>query len=120
MSNTSSGSERLKFIKEQKVKFNHCDFAGIVFYPRFFEMLNELVEDWFDEALGYSFLKMHPNNGVPTADIKIKFKSPARLGDILKKELWIVTISDRSITYAYQFTQNETIVLEGTAVIVNV
>ena len=31
------------------IRFRHCDAAGIVFYPRYFEMMNDLVEDWFAE-----------------------------------------------------------------------
>lgn len=120
MSNLPSTSENLKFVKDQKIKFSHCDFAGIVFYPRFLEMLNELVEDWFDEVLDYSFLKMHPNGGVPTVDLKVKFKSPARLGDILTKTLCVVELSDKSVTYGFQFTNMDKTVLEGTAVLVNV
>ena len=32
------------FERNKRVRFAHCDPAGIVFYPRYFEMLNELVE----------------------------------------------------------------------------
>ena len=32
------------FTKQEKIKFKHVDYAGIVFYPRFLEMLNDLVE----------------------------------------------------------------------------
>ena len=28
------------------VRFAHCDPAGIVFFPRYMEMFNNLVEDW--------------------------------------------------------------------------
>jgi hypothetical protein len=38
-----------QFTKQEKVRFQHVDYAGIVFYPRFLEMLNCLVEDWFEE-----------------------------------------------------------------------
>ena len=34
------------------IRFQHCDPAGIVFYPRFFEFTNQVVEDWFEEELG--------------------------------------------------------------------
>ena len=39
------------FTKKEKVRFQHVDYAGIVFYPRFLEMLNNLVEDFYEEAL---------------------------------------------------------------------
>ena len=31
------------------VRFEHCDAAGIMFYPRFFALVNEMVEEWFAE-----------------------------------------------------------------------
>ena len=34
------------------VRFEHCDAAGIIFYPRFFALVNETVEDWFCRASG--------------------------------------------------------------------
>ena len=108
------------FSKEQKVKFSHCDFAGIVFYPRFMEMLNELVEDWFEEALGYSFLSMHPNNGIPTVDLQVQFRTAARLGDVLTKKLWVTELTEKSLTYAFEFTCKDKTILKGTAVLVHV
>ena len=36
---------------EVLVQFAHCDPAGIVFYARYFEIINEVVEDWFEDAL---------------------------------------------------------------------
>ena len=76
-----------EFIKQEKVRFQHVDYAGIVFYPRFLEMLNCLVEDWFEEALERPFSKMHETNGIPTVDLKIQFRNAARLGEILTKKL---------------------------------
>ena len=77
------------FNKQEKVRFQHVDYAGIVFYPRFLEMLNGLVEDWFEEALDQPFSKMHETNGIPTVDLKVQFKNAARLGEILTKKLWV-------------------------------
>ena len=78
-----------QFTKQEKVRFQHVDYAGIVFYPGFLEMLNCLVEDWFEEALDRPFSKMHETNGIPTVDLKIQSKNAARLGEILTKKLWV-------------------------------
>ena len=50
------------------VLFRHCDVAGIVFYPRYVEMVNDVIERWLDEALGCSFKEMHLERhaGIPT------------------------------------------------------
>ena len=59
----------MAFTTQRKVRFQHCDPAGIVFYPRYFEMINSVVEDWFEEVLQHDFNKLHVESGtgVPTA-----------------------------------------------------
>lgn len=109
------------FIKEEQIRFRHTDFAGIVFYPRFLEMLNDLVEDWFDEALDRPFSKIHETNGIPTVDLKIQFKNAARIGEILTKKLWVKELKSSSVVCGFHFVnQQEKTVLEGEVTLVNV
>lgn len=121
----------MQFIKQEKVRFQHIDYAGIVFYPRFLEMLNGLVEDWFEEALERPFSKMHDprqsrtgqgqTNGIPTVDLKIQFKNAARLGEILTKKLWVKELKNSSILCGFQFeNESNNLVLEGEVTLVNV
>lgn len=67
-----------------RVEFNHCDPAGIVFYPRYFEMINATVERFFAQ-LGWSFGKIHLEMGcgVPLVKIGAEFLAPSRLSDDL-------------------------------------
>lgn len=108
------------FTKKQKVKFQHCDAAGIVFYPRFMEMLNELVEDWFEEELGFPFKELHHGEGIPTADLKVAFVSPARLGDVFVKSLTVSKLGNSSLTYNFKFAFEDRIVLQGECILVHV
>src|SRR5690554_6148208 len=109
------------FIKEEKIRFQHIDYAGIVFYPRFLEMLNCLVEDWFEEALDRPFSKIHETNGIPTVDLKVQFKKAARLGEILTKKLWVKELKNSSVVCGFQFINQQTeTVLEGEVTLVNV
>ena len=108
-----------QFRKEEKIRFQHCDFAGIVFYPRYFVMINDLVEDWFDEALNCSFNDMHPLRGVPTVNINIDFKLPARLGDVMIKSLCVLKLGERSMTIGIEFSLNNQIILQGTGTLVH-
>ena len=67
-----------------QIEFNHCDPAGIVFYPRYFEMTNSVVENFFADEVGMSFAQMHNagmRNGVPTVHLEADFMAPSRLGD---------------------------------------
>lgn len=109
------------FTKQEKIKFKHIDYAGIVFYPRFLEMVNDLVEDWFEEALDRPFSKMHETNGIPTVDLKVQFKAPARLGEVITKKLWVKELRNSSVLCGLQFVKdNNTTVLEGEVTLVNV
>lgn len=59
----------------------------MVFYPRYFEMINDCVEAFFDAALGHPFETLHISGAVPTARIDTVFTAPSRHGDILEIEL---------------------------------
>ncbi|MEC4048727.1 acyl-CoA thioesterase [Flavobacterium sp. SUN046] len=109
------------FIKKEKIRFQHVDYAGIVFYPRFLEMLNCLVEDWFEEALDRPFSKMHETNGIPTVDLKVQFKKAARLGEVLTKKLWVKNLGGASILCGFRFEDEEgKTCLEGEVTLVNI
>jgi len=109
------------FIKKEMIRFQHVDYAGIVFYPRYFEMLNCIVEDFYQEALDLPFNKMHETGGIPTVDLKVQFKKPARLGEIITKYFWIKNIGSASLLCGFKFEneQNE-ICLEGEVTLVKV
>ena len=68
-----------------KVRFTHTDPAGFVFFPRYFEMLQAVVEEWFTCALHerYASLISQKRLGTPTASIECTFMKPCRLGDDL-------------------------------------
>ena len=67
-----------------QIEFNHCDPAGIVFYPRYFEMTNSVCENFFAEVAGHSFAAMMAaRQGVPTARLSVDFHAPSRLGETL-------------------------------------
>jgi len=111
----------MTFTKTEKIRFKHVDYAGIVFYPRFLEMLNDLVEDWFEEALDRPFSKIHQTNGIPTVDLKVQFKKAARIGETLTKHLWVKNLGGASVTCGFKFEDgNAKTCLEGEVTLVNV
>ena len=93
-------ADERSFVREVVVRFGDCDPAGIVFYPRYFEMFNNLVEDWCAAGLGTSFRELHQVRGLglPTVSIQTDFVAPSRLGDLLRAELSVIEIGGASIT----------------------
>ncbi len=82
------------------VRFSEIDAAGIVFYPRFFEMINDVVEDWFAGPLKFPFSQMHLGEhvGIPTRKIECEFFSPSYLGDELEFNLDVLAIGRTSVS----------------------
>ncbi|MGR3631211.1 4-hydroxybenzoyl-CoA thioesterase [Limimaricola soesokkakensis] len=96
------------FTTTRKVRFEHCDPAGIVFYPRYFEMLNACIEDWFEERLGRSFGAIHVDGGfaVPTARCEVRFTAPSRIGDPLELRLRPLRVGRSSLDLEIDISSN--------------
>lgn len=75
------------------VGLGHCEPSGIVFLPRYFEMIHSVVENWFDEALDWPLAQIQGSDraGLPFVGIETAFPSPCRLGDRLT---WRLTVTD--------------------------
>ena len=92
------------FEREQRVRFGHCDPAGIVFFPQYLVMLNELVEDWFDTGLGISYATFVGERrlGLPTVRLECDFTAVSRLGDLLTQRLSVQRAGRSSLALAVE------------------
>jgi 4-hydroxybenzoyl-CoA thioesterase len=105
---------------KQKVLFKHCDPAGIVFYPRYFEMINDAVEHFFADVLNAPFEDMHPNEGVPAIAIDVNFLAPSRHGDHLKLVLKPLNVGKTSLTLSVKAICGEQVRFEANITVVHV
>ena len=96
----------MTFATTVQVRFADVDPAGIVFYPRYFEMLNGAVEDWFAQDLGMDFKQMHlvDHIGVPTVKLEVTFLSPSELGDVLTITIVPEQVGRSSCNFAALFS----------------
>lgn len=87
------------FIAPIQIRFAHCDPAGIVFYPRYFEFFNAVVEDWCEHGLGSSFREMHMHlgYGLPTVHVECSFLKPSELGETVQAHLSVNKIGTSSL-----------------------
>ena len=94
------------FTTERRVRFADCDAAGIVFFPRYFEMLNGVVEDWFAGPLEASFRELHVERqvSVPTAAVEARFIAPSRLEDELVFALSVTKLGRASCGLRHRIT----------------
>jgi 4-hydroxybenzoyl-CoA thioesterase len=88
------------FSRERLIRFSDCDPAGIVFYPQYFVMCNDLVEDWFDHGLklGYERTIVQRKVGLPTVHVEVDFKAFSPMGDYVVLSLDVERIGTKSLT----------------------
>jgi 4-hydroxybenzoyl-CoA thioesterase len=87
------------------VRFGHCDPAGIIFYPRYFDLIHEVKEDWFRMTLDWPFSKLiEMKEGFPIVRLESEFHSPSRLGDELEIVLTVPQLGRSSIAIDYALT----------------
>jgi 4-hydroxybenzoyl-CoA thioesterase len=90
------------FTRSVPVRFSHCDPAGIVYFPHYFDMFNGLIEDWYTHELGYDYaeLIMGGQYGFPFVHIECDFKVPSRMGDVIDLTLLVERIGRSSLGIA--------------------
>ena len=89
------------FIRPHRVRFSECDPAGIVFYPQYFVLFNDLLEAWVDQLLpgsGFAGLIADDRVGLPTVRLEADFKAISRMGDDVTLELRLTRVGSKSIT----------------------
>ncbi|MFM0739177.1 thioesterase family protein [Paraburkholderia xenovorans] len=87
------------FERPVRVRFSHCDPAGIVFFPQYLVMTNALVEDWFNEGLGIDYAQMIADRriGLPIVKLDCEFSRPSQMGETITLSLAVTKIGRRSI-----------------------
>lgn len=91
-----------RFERVRRIRFGHCDPAGIVYYPHYMAMLNHQVEDWIDQGLGipYAALVAERRVGLPTVRLEVDFRAVSRMGEDVVFGLAVERLGGRSITLA--------------------
>lgn len=105
---------------EQPVRFSQCDPAGIVYFARYFDMMNSAVEDWFGEALGlpYATLIGPRRIGLGYGHAEADFLRPARMGDRLAFAILVERIGGASLGLAIHAYRDAEAVFASRPVIV--
>ena len=105
------------FSTAKKIRFHHCDPAGIVFYPQFY-LLHEAQEDFF-AYIGFPEHEMiNAGYGVPIVDLKTQFLGMCRNGDAVDITLALSKIGNSSLAMNYEVTGGGQIKLRASGVVV--
>ena len=91
---------RHAFERPLRIRFAHCDPAGIVFFPQYLVMVNNLVEDWVSEGLRVPYAELigRRRTGLPTVSLNCEFTAVSRMGEDVVMGLSLEQVGTKSIT----------------------
>jgi 4-hydroxybenzoyl-CoA thioesterase len=88
--------------RSRRIRFSDCDPAGIIFYPQYFVLFNDLLEEWIDGIFpeGFAGYIVRRRFGIPTVRVEAEFKQVSRMGDEVILELDVLRVGTRSFDLA--------------------
>ncbi|MEY3142237.1 MAG: hypothetical protein RLY21_730 [Planctomycetota bacterium] len=96
------------FSEHLVVRMPHTDAAGVIFYPKVFEIEQELFERWL-ELGGFSLRDMLSGRLAPTPIVRCEadYRLPVRAGDKLTAQLAGVDIGRSGYTFQWSFARGK-------------
>ena len=102
--------------RELTIEWGHCDPAGIVFNPRFFEFFDWSTAVLFQAVLGMAkpeILKAYDCAGIPLVETRAQFLAPARFGDVVAIESTIASFGRSSFEVRHRLFNHGKPAVEG-------
>jgi 4-hydroxybenzoyl-CoA thioesterase len=99
-----------------RIEWGHCDPAGIVFNPRFFEYFDWSTALLLEAATGTSKAEMlarHDLHGIPLVGTQASFQRPARYGDLVEIVSTVVEVGRSSFTIRHSLFNGGALAVEG-------
>ena len=99
-----------------RIEWGDCDPAGIVFYPRYFEMFEACIAALFERASGmtkYQMLKAYDFSGYPVVEARAQFLAPAKYGDDVLAETSISAFRRSSFDVSHRVFNGGKLSVEG-------
>jgi 4-hydroxybenzoyl-CoA thioesterase len=99
-----------------QIEWGHCDPAGIVFNPRYFEYFDWSTALLFERALGMTkpeMLKAYRAAGIPLVDTRAKFLAPCRFGETVEINSSVLRLGRSSFEVEHRVFNGATLAVEG-------
>lgn len=90
--------------RRHTIRLRHTDAAGLLFFPRLFEIVQDTLEDLMD-ATGSTLAERLAGDGpiLPIAHCEADFVRPLRVGDVVTVEVALEREGERSFTLGFVF-----------------
>ena len=104
------------FRRQLTIEWGHCDPAGIVFNPRFFEFFDTGTWLLFEAALGVKREDLASTfniMGIPLVDARAEFRKPAKFGDTIEIASRVSEFRRSSFDVEHRISVNGESAIEG-------
>jgi 4-hydroxybenzoyl-CoA thioesterase len=104
------------FRRQLTIEWGHCDPAGIVFNPRFFEFFDASTWLLFEAALGVKaqdLASVYNIVGIALVDARANFLKPAKFGDVVELASRISEFRRSSFDVEHKLSVNGALAVEG-------
>jgi 4-hydroxybenzoyl-CoA thioesterase len=104
-------------IRTTRIEWSDCDPAGIVFYPRYFEIFDISTTMLIERAIGMrkiEYLKVYGFTGHPLVETRARFRLPTRFGDEVAIETKLVACGRSSFKLEHRLLLAGALAVEGT------
>ncbi len=97
------------------ILFGHCDPAGIVYTPHYFNIFNGVIEIWHGQRLGLDYYGLITERRLALGygHAACDFFAPSRMGDTLRVAVAIAGIGRSSLTLLLHATRDGREVVRG-------
>mgnify|MGYP001366673429 CR=1 FL=1 len=102
----------MAFTSSRRIDFPMVDLAGIVYYPRFWDLAHRFYEESWEYTCGvhYEEILSKYRIGFPLIHSEANFIHPMRYGDTAFCQLTIKNIGTTSVTWIYNITNQDGII----------
>lgn len=104
----------VRFKTNRRVEFRDTDAAGIVHFSAFFVYMEQAEHEMLRHA-GLSVILEDADGPIswPRVSASCDYRNPAKFEDVLQVEVSIDRLTQRSVTYGFRFTREETLIASG-------
>jgi 4-hydroxybenzoyl-CoA thioesterase len=99
-----------------RIEWGDCDPAGIIYYPRYFEIFDNATAALFERALGMTkpnYMAKFDTIGCPMVDTRARFVTPTRFGDDVTVETTVTALRRSSFDIQHRLSLDGRLAAEG-------
>ena len=102
--------------RTERIHWGDCDPAGIIYYPRYFEIFDRCTTTMLELALGmtkHQYLIAYDFSGHPVVDTRARFLLPTRFGEDVVIESTLVELRRSSFEIRHRLSKDRKLSVEG-------